>query len=366
MKRLIFILWGFIPMITIAQTIDTIINVGNEQHLHFTIIKGKEAPILFESGLGNGADVWKDISKQIADVTGATIITYDRLSYGQEQKHFEVGIETEIKALETALQKLGYADKNIMLVGHSLGGMYNSYYASRHSQNVKAVVLIDDANICSLSSYFKMPGVDKNEMVNKYIIDILNTVTKNPMPKNIPLTDILAADHTDDNGNMDTMWRDCHKNFVADSPTRNLLPAYGVGHDIHKDNPLLVINAIVSLYAENLIPKQKSIVLEKAYAQALVMVNESKKNEIKCGHSEDDITTWGYSYLEKGDTEKAIEIFKLNVLLYPDKWNTYDCLGEAYLKAGQIQLALINYKKSLKLNPKNDNAVKVLDKIIGK
>ena len=354
---------GLIPIITTAQTIDTIINVGNGRKLHFTIIKGKEAPILFESGLGNGADVWKGITKQIAEVTGATIITYDRLSYGQEPKNFEIGFENETNALQNALQKLGYENKNMMLVGHSLGGMYASYFGSRNPAYVKAAVFIDDANICSLSNYFNMPSIDKNEMVNKYIIDILNTVIKNPMPKSIPLTDILAADHTDENGNLDTIWSKCHKDFVAESPKRTLLSAYGVGHAIHTDNPPFVINAIVTLYAEFLIPKQKAAVLEKAYAQSLIMANESKKNEIKFGHSEDDITSWGYSYLEKGDIEKAIEIFKINVLLYPLGWNTYDCLGEAYLKDGQIQLALKNYKKSLELNPKNDNAVKVLDKI---
>jgi cytochrome c-type biogenesis protein CcmH/NrfG len=51
------------------------------------------------------------------------------------------------------------------------------------------------------------------------------------------------------------------------------------------------------------------------------------------------------------------------VILNPGGWNTYDCLGEAYLKAGNKELAIKNYKKSLELNPKNDNAMKVLEKI---
>jgi len=363
MRKLLISLVSLFPFLAPAQTLDTIISVGYGQELHFTIIKGIGAPILFESGLGNGADVWKNITKQITDVTDATIITYDRLSYGQDPKVYEVGFETELKAVEAGLQKLGYANKNIMLVAHSLGGMYASYYASRHAEYVKAVVLIDDANICSLTSYFNMPTTDKNEIINKYISEILATVIKNPMPKNIPLTDILAVDHTDEQGNLDSIWSDCHKRFVAESSTRKLISAYGVGHAIFADNPPLVINTIITLYAEALAPKHKAIILEKAYKQALEMANESKRNEVKCGHSEDDLTTWGYSFLEKGNTEKAIEVFKLNVLLYPEGWNTYDCLGEAYLKAGNKELAIKNYKKSLDLNPKNDNASKVLGQI---
>jgi hypothetical protein len=71
--------WGLVPEVTWAQTIDTLIYANGGHQLHFSIIKGKSAPILFESGAGNGGDVWNTITKQIADVTGATIITYDRL-----------------------------------------------------------------------------------------------------------------------------------------------------------------------------------------------------------------------------------------------------------------------------------------------
>ncbi|MBL0329559.1 MAG: tetratricopeptide repeat protein [Bacteroidetes bacterium] len=248
----------------------------------------------------------------------------------------------------------------MMSVSHSLGGMYQSYYASRHPKEVKAAVFIDDANVCSLTAYFKMINTPPANDVDKYIAEILEVVRKNPMPVNIPLIDIVAVGHTDENGDMDTVWQNCHAQFVAASPERKLLLAYGVGHAIFVDNPTLVINAIITQYANYVVPKQKAILLERANTLALKMANENKKNEIKCGQSEDDLTTWGYSFLEKNETEKAIEVFKLNVLLNPEGWNTYDCLGEAYLKAGKKDLAILNYKKSLELNPKNENATKVL------
>lgn len=360
---IITILFALLSKITIAQTIDTLINIGNGNQLHFKIIKGKEAPILFESGFGNGGDVWNNITKQISDVTGATIITYDRLSYSESLQTYQISFEKEIKALELGLQKLGYSGKNIMLVAHSLGGMYNTYYASRHPTEVKAEVLIECPNVCSLTSHFKMPTTDPNDPIEKYLANMTDTVAKNPMPKSIPLIDIVSVGHTDDDGKLDTVWLDCHKDFVAQSPMRKPFLAYGVGHAVHIDNPQLVINAIITQYANYLVPKQKAIIIEKGYALTLAMLNESKKNEVKCGHAEDDITTWGYSYLEKNETEKAIEVFKLNVTLNPEGWNTYDCLAEAYLKAGNKELAIKNYTKSLELNPKNDNATKVLKQI---
>lgn len=357
------ILLGLFSNIATAQTIDTLISVGNGYKLHFTIIKGKGAPILFESGFGNGGDIWKNIIKQIADVTGATVITYDRLSMGENKGHYQLGLENETIALEAALQQLGYSNKNMMLVAHSLGGMYSSFYASRHPNDIKAAVFIDDANVCSLTSHFNLVTIAQHDTIEDYLANVLNSVIKSPMPENIPITSIVADTHFDDYGNPDTSWVFCHKNFVAQSPSRKFLLAFNVGHYVFIENPPLVINVIITQYANFLAPLQKEVILEKGYALALEMDNESKKNEVKCGHSEDDLTTWGYSLLEKNEIEKAIEVFKVNVTMNPGGLNTYDSLGEAYLKAGNIDEAIKNYKKSLELNPKNDNAIKVLGQI---
>ena len=361
-KLLLFtVVWWLIPTSTNAQTVDTLINVSGGHQLHFKIIKGKFSPILFESGFGNGGDVWDNITKHIADATGATIITYDRLSNVNSKPQYEIGIENETIALEEALQKLGYLNKKIMLVAHSLGGMYSSYYSSRHTNDVKAAVFIDDADICSLRSHFDIVKLTKKDTIENYLANVLNTVEKSQMPKNIPLIDVVADTHYDDNGNPDTVWLSCHKRFVEQSTNRKFLLAYNVGHYVFTENAPIVINAIISQYANYLEPKQKLVILEKGLLFSSQMFNENKKNEVKCGQSENDLITWGYSRLEKNEIEKAIEIFKLNVLLNPNGWNNYDSLGEAYFKAGNKELATKNYKKSLELNPKNDSALKFLE-----
>ncbi len=63
----------------------------------------------------------------------------------------------------------------------------------------------------------------------------------------------------------------------------------------------------------------------------------------------------GYRYLFAGNVKEAIALFRLNVEVYPDAWNVYDSLGEALAKDGQVELALVNYRKSLELNPDNAN-----------
>jgi hypothetical protein len=71
----------------------------------------------------------------------------------------------------------------------------------------------------------------------------------------------------------------------------------------------------------------------------------------------------GHCLLKKKRLDEAITIFRLNVEANPNSWLVYDSLGEAYMKSGNKDLAILNYKKSLKLNPDNSNAVKKLKKL---
>jgi CubicO group peptidase (beta-lactamase class C family) len=71
----------------------------------------------------------------------------------------------------------------------------------------------------------------------------------------------------------------------------------------------------------------------------------------------------GYSLLQSGDTQGAILVFQRNVQEYPESWNVYDSLGEAYLDAGQKDLAITNYEKSVQLNPKNQSGIDMLRKL---
>ncbi|HXM14946.1 MAG TPA: hypothetical protein VN933_06865 [Candidatus Eremiobacteraceae bacterium] len=48
---------------------------------------------------------------------------------------------------------------------------------------------------------------------------------------------------------------------------------------------------------------------------------------------------------------------------YPQSYNTYDSLAEAYMDHGDRDLAIQNHRKSLDLNPSNANGAKMLQKL---
>ena len=73
----------------------------------------------------------------------------------------------------------------------------------------------------------------------------------------------------------------------------------------------------------------------------------------------------GYSRLKKQDKPAwALELFKLNVKLFPKDGNLWDSLGEAYLKYNQRDKAVQCYKKAVELG--SEGSTKILNELLKK
>jgi len=235
--------------------------------LHFHVYKGEGLPILFEAGGGDDSTVWAGIAKPLHDITGATLITYDRAGFGRSEldgrnQSVEAhGIENGVGELDEALHQLGY-DGKVMLVAHSYGALYATLYASKHPQQVKAAVLVDGSTACWFSEGWMKDFVreqgDKKPPASgslgsyyqsKNLPETVDIVRAQAFPTSIPVID-LVSDHPPFSSDADiSRWKDCHRAFVRTAPNRLGITAYGAGHYIYRDNPLLVIQAIVKSYA---------------------------------------------------------------------------------------------------------------------
>lgn len=381
MKKTMFLLLLLTALCTFnskSQTIDTLLDVGGYR-LHFRIIKGTGMPILFEAGGGNDGSIWNSLLKPVAELTRATLITYDRAGFGTSEfdstKH---GLLAGVEALETGLRKLGY-NQDIMLVAHSFGGFYAGLYAARHPETVKTAVLID----VNLPCFFTEQRLDAMKMGDEQLLkkmkltrpgayymfadrkSDLELLRKNPFPLNIALIDLVAEQSAQQDSIAALEWRLCHQQFAAASSQRQGITAYACGHYIFMDNPGLVLHAIVQQYAKQNTEQRKNQILEKAFTYSLESVNQDKRRYAKNQHSEGSVNSWAYATMRSGRLNEALEIFKLNVLLHPNSANCYDSLAEGYEQAKSVDLALQNYRRALQLDPKNEHAsqrLKILEK----
>jgi CubicO group peptidase (beta-lactamase class C family) len=125
------------------------------------------------------------------------------------------------------------------------------------------------------------------------------------------------------------------------------------------------------LYNQPYEPPKISIVsaLDKTIAEKGIAAGIAQYRDLKAKQpatydfAEPELNRLGYQLLRNGKPKEAIEIFKLNVEAYPQGFNAYDSLAEAYMTINERELAIQNYKKSLELNPNNTNATEILKRL---
>lgn len=77
--------------------------------------------------------------------------------------------------------------------------------------------------------------------------------------------------------------------------------------------------------------------------------------------SEADVNEIGYALLAHQRDKDAIALFEWNVQRFPNSWNDHDSLADGYRHAGDRARSIASYKRSLELNPKNDNAKQMIE-----
>lgn len=76
--------------------------------------------------------------------------------------------------------------------------------------------------------------------------------------------------------------------------------------------------------------------------------------------NENEMNGTGYEFLQSGKVKEAAAIFKLNTQAFPKSANVFDSYGEALMALGNKTEAIENYKTSVRLNPGNENGIKIL------
>lgn len=131
------------------------------------------------------------------------------------------------------------------------------------------------------------------------------------------------------------------------------------GKDFHKKN----IEIIWNNFPKSSVSKLESLINEKGIDLACTEFQMNIKKNDKYYFNEKEFNVLGYRLINSGKIREAIEVFKLGIEIFPRSWNLYDSLGEAYIYSGDKRSAVKSYKKSLLLNPKNENGKRKLKNI---
>lgn len=265
MKILILSCFFFlIGLINSYGQVDTLLDIGSHK-LHIKILKGKGDPILFESGGALDARQWDSISNVLYKRLNATIITYDRQGFGKS------GLDTskytilnEVKGLETAIKKLGYANKNILLVCHSLGAFYSSLYAFRHPDLVKGIVMLDprlpslaDMRFArSIFAQIKRSDFRQEDIGLYYVLARMEKnsdfMREKNIPSHIPILGVMAEQGPFDDKEENDRFQSDLRYLIEKRTEAYLAYAQGSSHNIPHDKPEMVISEISNFYSKYL------------------------------------------------------------------------------------------------------------------
>lgn len=75
------------------------------------------------------------------------------------------------------------------------------------------------------------------------------------------------------------------------------------------------------------------------------------------------LNTLGYDLLRADRVDEAIAVFRWNVERYPEAFNPWDSLGEAYYVDGRYERALDAYRRSVELDPENLNGRRMIERV---
>ncbi len=136
-----------------------LIKIDGGQRLNFVCAGSGSPTVVFEQGSGENILDWHKVQAPVAAFTRACV--YDRAGFGysdaSRRPTTAINVTDDLHALLRASQTKG----PIVLVGHSLGGLFATLYADRFRSEIGGLVLIDP----SFAGQFDYPLSDLAKLV---------------------------------------------------------------------------------------------------------------------------------------------------------------------------------------------------------
>ncbi|MBZ2208756.1 alpha/beta hydrolase [Massilia sp. R798] len=344
--------------------------------------------VVFESGFGTDLSAWRHVAPAVAK--SAQVVAYSRAGLGKSQARPG---ERTIRANTTDLERMIAAAQlrpPFILVGHSYGGFLIRDFAARHPAQVAGMVFVDasderietelrkidparTAQDAKLSEGYTPP---KYKAELKYVQGILDS---GKLPAAGPLPDVPVAVLTSSMKHEKPefflhspegmkIWRSLHESFFRQFSTGTHTVTANAGHNIHMEQPQLVIAAIeqvIAMAADQEKRKQHAAARAALFGEldrTTAMLKNGRDAEAakvvadaisasKFGEAE--VNRIGYELLGKRRQPQVAEVvFKANVQNHAQSDNALDSYGEVLLGANKPAEAIVQFQKAIAIAEK--------------
>ncbi|MCF2910447.1 alpha/beta hydrolase [Pseudoalteromonas sp. DL2-H2.2] len=264
MKSSIFLFFVSIFLTHFTVLADSKVSFATTENiqLEYIDIGAGDINIIIESGIGMGVDYWKPLLTKLKALKHRVII-YSRAGNGRSTAATDVSIQKSNKRLH-ALMKLLNIDKNIILVGHSYGGIHVREYITSYRDQVIGLVLLDPSHekfSKKLTQLNKAWASKDDRKLNSLLAKsqewkVLQEIYKNEKLKDkgsitkIPTVIVTSSKLGESDwwiGHSEQgkeIWRELHSSLIRHNPNSIHIVSNSTGHNIPIDSPSLVNIAI--------------------------------------------------------------------------------------------------------------------------
>lgn len=254
--------WFGTPDLGRAQELDTV-SVAVAGHRMQLLVAGRGTPtIVLEAGSGGTSRTWRMLQPALASI--ARVVSYDRAGLGNsapsERPRTARVIAEELHAALRAAQ----LPPPYLLVGHSAGGLYARVFAATYPTEVVGLVLVDPAPEDFYARaqrefprvFARLDSIDMADLASRPPGERAEETAWETALADARATDarftgpaIVLSSARMDLAELGPLWTDEHRRWALRSPHRTYVRVDSVGHQIHRERPRTVVEAVRRILA---------------------------------------------------------------------------------------------------------------------
>ena len=263
--RLTFLLFLLIANPAVAQLQEPRVLAIDGIQMEYIDIGAGSKTLVIESGIGMGLAYWQPLLDDLSKLHIRTVI-YSRAGNGKSQAAKEVSLAASNQRLEKLLTAIN-AKENLILIGHSFGGLHVRAFAAAYPERVKGLLLLDPSHELfdsELNKYdvtwakrdtTKLNGMMNNQPEWDLLQGIYHQkmIADDDIANKIPVVIVTSSKLNESDWWIGhsvqgkKIWRDLHQSLIHNNANSIHMVTNQTGHNVPHDNKVLFLSSISAL-----------------------------------------------------------------------------------------------------------------------